>query len=79
MKKELTLLEQAKLIKGRKSTKTIIGEQEMEIALAWVKEEITIVQLVKALDLSNQTQAYAFLSKCFRLYVKEKYYTYLKK
>jgi hypothetical protein len=73
MKKEesqsLSLIEQAKLIKGKKAHKKFINEEEMELALAWAREELTLNQIMEVLVLSSQTQVYSFLAQCFKVYV----------
>ena len=68
-KKNKTLLEKAKLIKIKKPHKTLISEEEMDVALAWTKEELTLSQVMEVLALTSPTSVYSFLAKCFKYYV----------
>lgn len=68
-KEKKTLLEQAKLIKGKKAHKKFINEEEMELGLAWAREELTLNQVMEVLASNSQTQVYSFLAQCFKVYV----------
>jgi hypothetical protein len=68
-KENKTLLEKAKLIKVKKPHKSLISEEEMDVALAWTKEELTLSQVMEVLALTSPTSVYSFLSKCFKYYV----------
>jgi hypothetical protein len=68
-KENKTLLEKAKLIKVKKPHKSLISEEEMDVALAWTKEELTLSQVMEVLALTSPTSVYSFLAKCFKYYV----------
>jgi hypothetical protein len=69
VKGKTTLVEQAKLIKAGKDHKIFISEEEMEVALAWAREELTLNQVMEVLVLNNPSSVFRFLSKCFKSYV----------
>jgi hypothetical protein len=67
MKKEKTLLELAKSHQVRKTHKKVFNDEELELAIAWAHGEINLNQILEVLpDLKSQTQAYVFISNCFR-------------
>jgi hypothetical protein len=67
MKKELSLLEKAKLVKSSKKNYT---EQEIELALAWVDGSISLTQIVKVFQLKSVTAGYIFIANCLKYYIK---------
>jgi hypothetical protein len=72
-KEKITLLESARLINSKKTQKKYIDEERMDLALAWIKEEINLHQMQIVLDAKSLTNVYAFLSRCFKVYVLEDY------
>ena len=67
MKNNKTLLEIAKNLKIRNTNKKIFNDEEIELAIAWAKGEINLKQITEVLPfLKSQTQAYVFISNCFR-------------
>ena len=69
---EKTLLELAKEKKG-KFTKGVRTEQEIELILAWLKEDISIKQLFHAMKWGNKNNFYAFVATGIRqAYAEEK-------
>ena len=67
MKNNETLLEIAKNLSVRNTSKKVYNDEEIELAIAWAKAEINLKQITQVLPyLKSQTQAYVFISNCFR-------------
>ena len=60
------LIEIAKQHDG-KFYKKQITKDELELAMAWAKQEVSLPQVSKALN-KNTQQSYVFLAKCFQHY-----------
>jgi hypothetical protein len=69
IKEKKTLLEKARLAYVQKQRKKLFNEEEIELGLAWARQEITLTQIAKVLNYKNQTHVYSFLSQCFRIYI----------
>jgi hypothetical protein len=61
----MTLLEKAKSIPVSR-TQQSISDDEIDLAIAWVKGEITFSQIAKALDYAGGNQPYAFVANSIR-------------
>jgi len=66
----MKLIEKAKKTVYIPPTKAI-SEEQMELIEAWLKDEITIAQISKVLELPN-TSTYIFLARGAKLYFKSK-------
>lgn len=62
-----TLLEMAKSHQVRKTHKKVFNEEELELVIAWAKNEINLNQILEVTpELKSQTQVYVFIANCFR-------------
>jgi hypothetical protein len=71
VKENKTLFEQARLLKVKSAHKQFINEEEMELGLAWAREELTLLQMSGVLNYKGQTQVYKFLATCFKVYINK--------
>jgi hypothetical protein len=72
MEKKLTLLEIAKKTKARGKPYKEYKQEEIELALAWVKGEVNMQQIQKALGLKNAANSYSFLVHALKYYIRNK-------
>lgn len=56
----------------RKYGKVKIGEQTVELSLAWCKGEITIVQAATALGMKSGVQVYAVFANSLKHHINKK-------
>ena len=71
MKKRKTLLEIAREQnpdKPNKAHKTTFGEQDVEVAIAWAKGELTLAQIAATYKIKNQMQVYTYIARSFKAY-----------
>jgi hypothetical protein len=64
-----SLLEQAKSFDRKRKNHL---EEEMELFLAWCRDEVKLDQIRKALNHKNGANAYRFLAFCARQYIGRK-------
>lgn len=71
MKNKESLLEQAKKVtkKQNKSLDSITKEQE-ELALAWVKDDVTLSQVMSVLGYKTPSGVYVFLALALKKHYK---------
>lgn len=65
-----TLVEKAKEIK-RKSKTEELNKDQIELAVAWAKNEISMTSVSKVLDIKNNSNVYTFLALALRQYIQE--------
>lgn len=63
----MKLLDKAKQIK----TRGFYSKDEIELALAWAKGEINLVQVSKARGHKVGEASYSFLANCLKRYINE--------
>ena len=61
----MSLLNKAKEVKNVKGDFTSINDEHIELALAWVKDEVTITQINKALS-KTSTASYSILARALK-------------
>ena len=71
MTKKPTLLEVAKKQKTGVYSKGASAE-EVEVALAWAKGEVSLSQIMRAMKVSNINVVYTKLAHCFKVYINSK-------
>lgn len=66
-----TLLERAKKVRiGRSKTKVFTAE-EIELAIAWLRGEVTLMQVARALKINANNDAYIPLARAIRQALEE--------
>ena len=50
------------------------SKEEVELAIAWAKNEVRIHQVRKAIDAVSHTKTYSFLARTLKYVVNEKIY-----
>ncbi len=68
----MTLLEKAKAIGHRSSTKHVITPEKIELAIAYIKNEITMTQIAKVLS-DNKTSNTGNIMYFIPILLKEAY------
>lgn len=61
-----TLLEKAREIPVMKWDKHKCSDEEMELAFAWIRGEVTVKQAKKALGMTSSASLYVWLSRTLR-------------
>lgn len=61
-----TLLEKAKKTGSTRSRKTKFSQEEMDLAGAWVNNEISLTQVSNVLNKTGTGNVYAFLALCLK-------------
>ena len=64
----MSLLEKAKKIKHRNKGWTPIGEDQINLARAWVRNEVSLKQVSEALKIGKPT-AYVILARSLKQYL----------
>jgi hypothetical protein len=65
----ITLLQKAKLFESSRTQKKFINDEDLELAIAWAKGEVSIKQVKLVLSLSSHTRVHTFLADCFKTYI----------
>ncbi|MDP3768202.1 MAG: hypothetical protein Q8S13_09315 [Dehalococcoidia bacterium] len=73
-KSALTLLEKAKNERMIRGSIRKLGHEEIELALAWARDEVTLRQVNAVIggDPSGSTSAYLFLARALREAIRRK-------
>lgn len=66
----MSLLDNAKKVPTERK-KNKIGAEEIELALAWARDEITMGQITVALKIGSNT-AYSMFSNALKQYIQDK-------
>ena len=61
-----TLLDKAKDLRPKNKVKQDVTEEEYQLAIAWVKGEISLRQIKEVMGYDNVNSSYVFLSHCFK-------------
>ena len=64
-----SLLEQAKKIQSGRKTQREITKQDIELALAWTRDEVSVTQIHKVIDGASGVGIYIFLAKALKQHV----------
>ena len=67
-----TLLQKAKEIKHSRKYAFSITKEHTAVALAWVHDEISFTQFVKALDINMGSAGYITLARILKEYIKSR-------
>jgi len=72
MAKKQSLLELAMSKKLPKKHNKVYTEEQIELALAWANDEITITQVAHAINATVGTAVYTFLALCLKSIISSK-------
>lgn len=61
-----TLLEKAKQVKTYTKKGKDCSNEEVELAIAWIKDEVTYKQIFTVLGLRSGAEVYVILAQCLR-------------
>lgn len=69
--KKLSLLDTAKSVKQLRKNGISITPEHIELALAWVKDEVSLTQVSAALKCKSITMAYCNIAFALKEYIKK--------
>lgn len=64
----MSLLQQAKQVTKKQKTTHFFSKEEIELALGWVRNEISMMQVQKVMNIPHATQVYPFIARAMRQY-----------
>jgi hypothetical protein len=67
-----TLLEQAKNIKVNTNKGSLPSKEDIELVLAWVKNDVTLKQIQLVKKFKSTSYGYAWIAQVLRVYLQEK-------
>ena len=62
-----TLLDQAKKIKSNGNKRRFYDEQDIDLCLAWAKNEITLNQIAQVKNMPNKSSFYCYFSNTIKI------------
>lgn len=60
----MSLLDEAKAYKTKVSCK--MGQEAIELALAWIKNEVSLSQVTSVINVKSSTSSYMYLARALR-------------
>ncbi len=67
----MSLLEEAKALNKKRKTAQVSSE-EIELALGWVRDEVTTYQIARVLKVKNGGNVYPTLARALKAYLQER-------